>query len=56
MNKEETIKIVKLSEIESKILDIIYDVDEFNTSDLQGAIQAQVLNAYNLGKQAKNKG
>ena len=42
--------LVELAKIESEILDIIYNSDDFNTSDLQGAIQAQVLNAYNLGK------
>lgn len=45
--------IIELSKIESEILDIVYHADEFDTSDLQGCIQAQVLNAYELGKKEK---
>lgn len=45
--------LLELSKIESEILDIIQESAEFTTSDLQGAIQAQVLNAYNLGKNTK---
>jgi len=41
--------IVELSLIESEILDIIENAEEFTTSDLQGCIQAQVLKAYQLG-------
>ena len=50
---KDTNTIIELSKIESEILDIIYNVDEFTTSDLQGVIQAQVLNAYELGKKEK---
>jgi hypothetical protein len=42
--------IMELSKIEDEILDIIENADEFTTSDLQGCIQAQVLNAYELGR------
>jgi hypothetical protein len=38
--------------ISSEILDIFYHQDEFTTSDLQGAIEAQVTNAYLEGKNA----
>ena len=41
--------LLKEMEITDKLLDIIYSIDEFTTSDLQGAIQAQVHNAINYG-------
>jgi len=53
MNKNKII--IELSKIEDEILDIIYNADDFTTSDLQGAIQAQVRIAYNLGKEEREK-
>lgn len=54
VNKMSSNTIIKLSKIENEILDIIQNVEDFTTSDLQGCIQAQVLNAYNLGKDEKD--
>jgi len=46
---------LELSKIESKILELIYEIDnheiEVTTSDLQGIVQAQVLKAYLVGKE-----
>ena len=36
--------ILKRSEFEDKILDLIYKRDEFTTSDLQGCVAAIVIN------------
>ena len=47
---EDAKTISQLSKIESDILDLINEADEMTTSDLQGAVQAQVLNAFRLGK------
>jgi len=44
---EETQKIAIISD---KILEIAYNLDKFTTSDLQGAIEAQVMIAVDLGK------
>ena len=40
---------MKKEEIISEILDIINNVDDFTTSDLQGAIEVQVIKAIRLG-------
>lgn len=48
-------EILLLSKYESEILDIIYNQEEFTTSDLQGAVQAVVLNIYREGQKAATK-
>jgi hypothetical protein len=45
--------ILKLGKIEDEVLNIIENKDDLTTSDLQGCIQAQLLNAYQLGKNEK---
>jgi hypothetical protein len=42
----------KLMEISNKILEIVDNAEEFIRSDLQGAIEAQVLIAYQAGKES----
>ena len=42
-------KLEKQMEIEDELLDICYHQDEFTTSDLQGAISAQVMKAMQSG-------
>lgn len=37
----------------SEILDVIYNQEQFTTSDLQGVVAAIVLKIYNEGKSAK---
>jgi hypothetical protein len=37
-----TPKQLLISKFEDKLLDIVYHADEFTTSDLQGAIEAQL--------------
>jgi len=37
----------------SEILDVIYNQEQFTTSDLQGVVAAIVLKIYNEGKNAK---
>jgi hypothetical protein len=37
----------------SEILDVIYNQEQFTTSDLQGVVSAIVLKIYNEGKNAK---
>ena len=51
MNKIKTR--LELSKIEDNIIDVITFAGELTTSDLQGMIMAQILNAYNLGKKSK---
>jgi hypothetical protein len=46
--------ILKELEIVDNLLDIVYNQDKFTTSDLQGAIQAQVHIAVNIGKNNGN--
>jgi hypothetical protein len=41
--------ILELSVIEDNILDIVNNWNEYTTSDLQGAIQVQVRNAFDMG-------
>lgn len=41
--------------ISSEILRIVADSEEMTTSDLQGAIEAQVMNAYDAGKLEKEE-
>lgn len=43
-------EIIALSIFENELLDIVYHQEEMTTSDLQGAIQAQVYLIYRLGK------
>ena len=46
MNKK---TVIELSRIEDKVLDIIVNSGASTTSDLQGAISAQIRIAYQLG-------
>jgi hypothetical protein len=49
MNRDQ---ILLLSKFEDQILDLIENKDEFTQSDLQGVVQALVLNIYQVGKSA----
>ena len=53
--KIEMSTIIELQLIESEILNIIENIDDLTQSDLQGCIQAQLLNAYNLGVKETEK-
>jgi len=54
MNNNQQIQLL-LAPIDSELLDIVANADEFTQSDLQGAIEVQVSKAFNLGyKQANN--
>jgi hypothetical protein len=50
MDTKITIELLKIS---SEIVDICNNRDEMPNGDFQGCLEAQVLNAYNLGKQSK---
>ena len=41
-------KLHKQQELSDRILDIIYHIDEFTTSDLQGLIDAVIMDALNF--------
>jgi hypothetical protein len=41
------------SKYSSEILDVIYNQEQFTTSDLQGIVSAIVLKIYNEGKTSK---
>lgn len=46
---------INLNKYESELLDVMYNQDNFDTSDLQGVIQAIVYKIYNYGlKQGVN--
>lgn len=47
MDNADMIEVMNLS---SRILEIIENVDEFTQSDLQGAIEAVIMQAINYGK------
>ncbi len=42
--------ILKEAELSSRILKLINDVDDLTTSDLQGAIQAVIMDAIQYGR------
>jgi hypothetical protein len=50
MNQQEFNQLKKEMDYTDKILDIVYNRDEFSTSDLQGAVQAIV---HTILKEAK---
>lgn len=47
MDNADMIEVMNLS---SRILEIIENVDDFTQSDLQGAVEAVIMNAVNYGK------
>jgi len=48
-------EIMYLTKQTDKLLDIIYNVNDFTTSDLQGLLEAIIMDVYNKGKEANNK-
>jgi hypothetical protein len=52
MNIQDTIALLKIS---TKIELIVEGKDQFTSGDFQGAIEAQIMIAYQLGRKANNE-